>query len=189
MKEKPSLLILFGGASSEHEVSCASAASVLSHIDSEKYRINTIGITKEGNWLLTGSPVVHIGDGSWQKRPGNRRAILCPDRQDRGILVENQDGTFERISIDVVFPVLHGKNGEDGTIQGLLQVAGIPFVGSDTVASAASMDKAITKAMVEQACIVSQAKCWVEQKKVFEGAPQQETEAIWNTLKRNCPFL
>ena len=169
MKDRISLLILFGGMSSEHEVSCLSAASVLDHIDRDRYHINTIGITKEGNWLLTDSPVVNIGDGSWENNGNNKRAFIAPDRGIGGIMAENADGSFEKIHVDVVFPVLHGKNGEDGTMQGLLQLSGLPFVGPDTAASAASMDKAITKAMVEQAGAAEQAECYVLHKTAYEA--------------------
>ena len=189
MKEKTSLLILFGGVSSEHEVSCVSAASVLDHINSEKYHINTIGITKEGNWLLTSSPIVNIGDGSWEQDKGNRRAIISPDRGNKGILVERGQGRFESLHVDVVFPVLHGKNGEDGTLQGLLQIAGLPFVGSGTTSSAASMDKAITKAMVEQACNVNQANCYVAHKKAFDKDLGAEAQAITEYFDNEFPLF
>lgn len=189
MDKKISLLIIFGGMSSEHEVSRISAASVLEHIDEGKYEINTIGITKEGNWFLTGSPVVHIRDGSWEHDESNRRAIISPDRSGTGLLVENERGSFDEIGVDVVFPVLHGKNGEDGTIQGLLKIAGLPFVGSDTASSAASMDKAITKAMVEQAGGVNQARCDVIHKGAFEAAPEAEAEAVLEYFDGKLPLF
>ncbi|MDO4485162.1 MAG: D-alanine--D-alanine ligase family protein [Bacillota bacterium] len=189
MGKKLSLLILFGGVSSEHEVSCVSAASVLDHIDSGKYEINTIGITKEGNWFLTSSPAVHIRDGSWERDSGNRRAVLSPDRSIKGFLAEKDDGSFEVIRTDVVFPVLHGRNGEDGTMQGLLQIAGIPFVGSDAAASAASMDKAVTKAMVQQAGGVTQALCDVVHRKDFDKAPAKEAEAVLQFFDGNLPLF
>ena len=113
METIKSIVILFGGISSEHEVSCVSAASVLEHIDREKYDIRTIGITKAGNWFLTDSPASDISDGSWEQDENNRRAFIVPDRGTGGIMAENADGTFEVIRTDVVFPVLHGKNGED----------------------------------------------------------------------------
>ena len=178
MTDKISLAILFGGASSEHEVSCVSAASVLDHINRERYDIHTIGITKEGNWFLTGSPVADIADGSWRDDGGNRRAFIVPDSGVGGIMAETESGVFERIEVDVVFPVLHGKNGEDGTMQGLLQLSGIPFVGSDTAASAASMDKAITKAMIEQSGAVDQAACCVTRRTDYGRDKAAETERI-----------
>ncbi|MDO4546317.1 MAG: D-alanine--D-alanine ligase family protein [Bacillota bacterium] len=189
MKEKLSLLILFGGASSEHEVSRVSASSVLEHIDDEKYHINTIGITKEGNWFLTSSPAVRICDGSWEKDESNKKAVILPDRDEGGVLIREKDGRFSRLPVDVVFPVLHGKNGEDGTMQGLLQIAGLPFVGAGTTASAASMDKAITKAVVEQACNVNQAKCYVAHKKAFEKDPGRESDAIVEFFEEEFPLF
>lgn len=189
MKEKISLLVLFGGASSEHEVSCISAASVLDHIDMEKYDIIKIGITKEGNWFLTGSPVVNISDGSWEKDPGNRRAFIVPDRSTGGILAESGKGVFETVKVDVVFPVLHGKNGEDGTMQGLLQIAGLPFVGADTTSSAASMDKAITKAMVHQNSSARQAKCHVMYRSRYEKAPDEEEKALLEFFSGSMPLF
>ena len=157
MKDKTKLLILFGGVSSEHEVSRVSASSILTHINGGKYEIYTVGITKEGNWFLTSSPAVRIGDGSWEQDPANKNVALSLDRASRGLVVLEDAEAVKKISIDVVFPVLHGRNGEDGRMQGLLQIAGLPFVGSDTISSAASMDKAITKVMVEEAGGISQA--------------------------------
>lgn len=189
MKEKLSLLVLFGGESSEHEVSCISAASVLNHINSEKYNIHTIGITKEGNWYLTGSPAVCISDGSWVDDKNNRRAFIVPDKSVKGFMAETDDGRYEEFSVDVVFPVLHGKNGEDGTMQGLLQLAGLPFVGPDTTASAASMDKAITKAMIEQAGSVRQANSWVLYRNVYEKAPENEIHHIIDHFEEMFPLF
>lgn len=174
MKDKTKVLILFGGVSSEHEVSRVSASSILAHISEDKYEINTVGITKEGNWFLTSSPAVRIGDGSWEQEPENRKVAVCLDRDFRGLLVREADGSTRELAIDVVFPVLHGRNGEDGRMQGLLQIAGLPFVGSDTVASAASMDKAITKVMVEQAGGISQADAVLLHRQRYVKDPQGE---------------
>lgn len=169
MKQK--LLLLFGGASSEHEVSCMSAASILEHLDKDKYELYKVGITKEGNWFLTDSPVSHIGDGRWQDDPGNRRVILSPDTSDHGLIVFGHDDAFERIPIDVVFAALHGKHGEDGTLQGLLDLAGIPYVGAGTTASAACMDKALTK-MVVAGTGVRQADFYLTNRYDFASDPQ-----------------
>ena len=189
MSNKISLLILFGGMSSEHEVSCASAASVLKHINSDKYDIKTIGITKEGNWLLTDSPAECIENGTWQKNEVNKTAFIAPDQTIKGIMAEQEDGSFKPIKIDVIFPILHGKNGEDGTMQGLLQISGIPFVGSETTASAASMDKAITKAMVEQNNAANQAKCVVIHKKTYERDPKNEVIAMFDYFECQLPLF
>lgn len=145
--EKRSLGVVFGGASSEYEVSLLSAASVLSNIDGEHYQIHKIGITKDGRMFYYTGPVEKIADNTW----GEACCIPCvlsPDRSHHGLLLlGSQPGV---IRLDVVFPVLHGKNGEDGTIQGLLTMAGIPFVGCGTLASACAMDKAVTHALLEK---------------------------------------
>lgn len=151
-------------------MSCLSAASVLKHLDESKYAIYKAGITKEGNWFLTDSPVSDVEDGSWIKNPANQKAFLSPDNQTRGLVVLNQE-KYEILPLDVVFPVLHGKNGEDGTIQGLLDLSGIPYVGAGTTASAASMDKAITKVIVAQTG-VRQADFYLTDRYTFASDPQ-----------------
>jgi D-alanine-D-alanine ligase len=151
---------------------------VLEHIDSDKYHINTIGITKQGNWFLTSSPTVSISDGTWEQDENNRVAVISPDRNTSGIIIHEKDGTFTTRHIDVIWPVLHGKNGEDGTMQGLLQISGIPYVGSGCTASSASMDKAITKAMVNQSGGVDQADCYVAVESEYSSAPSKVAESI-----------
>ena len=148
-KDRQVVAILFGGASTEHEVSLMSATSVIENLPRDRYEPVLVGITKEGRWLLYTGPVEQIIDGSWQGHPGNRTVVLSPDRGHHGLLC----GDGEVIRLDAVFPVLHGKNGEDGTIQGLLELAGIPYVGCGVTASAVCMDKAITHAMLDAAGI------------------------------------
>jgi D-alanine-D-alanine ligase len=124
-----SVLILFGGLSSEHEVSCKSAASILSNIDRNKYNVSVLGITKNGRWKLYDNPDPEkIRTGLWEREPGLRSAVLAPDRAVHGLIIDTGRGTTVRY-IDVCFPVLHGFGGEDGTMQGLLTLAGIPYVG------------------------------------------------------------
>ena len=156
---KLNLCVIFGGASSEHEVSLMSAASVLKNIDSEKYNIHMIAISKDGGW--------YYYDGNPEALPGLKdskswnfdRAVISPDRSDGGILRFTNNGIV-KYHIDVVFPVLHGKNGEDGTIQGLFELAGIPYVGSGVIGSAICMDKCTAKTMFARAGI-PQAD-WIE---------------------------
>lgn len=150
------LLVLFGGCSSEHDVSVVSAASVLSNINAEKYNIYMMGITKEGNWYLYEGPVEALPEDKWLTAGKCTKAFVSPDRAIHGIAIERESG-IENVRIDVAFPVLHGKNGEDGTIQGLFQLAGIPFVGCDMTSSAVSMDKILTN-MVADANGIAQAK-------------------------------
>lgn len=151
--EKLKVAVLFGGASSEHEVSRVSAASVISHIPADQYDIVPVGITKEGAWLRFRGPVDALPDGSWEKDLRNRPAFIPPDAAVHGLVELTPDGRVETTRLDVVFPVLHGKNGEDGTVQGLLTLARLPFVGCDTAASAVCMDKAITKMLLGSAGI------------------------------------
>lgn len=189
MEGKIELLILFGGVSSEHEISRLSTASVLSHINREKYSISTIGITKDGRWLLTDASAEEIGDGSWESRGDNRKASVSPDRAIHGITVEELDGSFSAKRMDVIFPVMHGQNAEDGTLQGLLQLSGVPFVGSGAASSAASMDKAITKAMVGQNGTVNQAKCFVSHKKRYDAGRQEEMKRITDFFGDRFPLF
>ena len=150
--KKLSVCVLFGGISPEYEVSLRSAESVLNNMDPEKYNIFPVGITKTGDWVLYGGTDYSLlPTGEWLDYPGNRRATISPVRG-QGLLTFEGDCVV-RERIDVVFPVLHGENGEDGAMQGLLQLAGIPYVGPHVSASAVAMDKTLTKLVVDQAGI------------------------------------
>lgn len=138
-------VVIFGGQSSEHIVSCMSAVNVINHIDKEKYDILLVGITEDGRWIKTDS-VEDIKSGEWKE--GKISALLLPDAEKQCVLVIDGSQTAE-VKADVVFPVLHGLFGEDGTIQGLLEMARIPYVGCGVLASAVSMDKLYTKIVVE----------------------------------------
>lgn len=142
---KQNVLVLFGGQSSEHEVSCVSAVTVISCIDTEKYDIYKVGITKEGHWVLVDT-IREIQDGSWIN--SSKQAILSPDAMKKALYVV-EDGKYLEIRIDKAFPVLHGLNGEDGTVQGLFELAKIPYVGCGILSSAVSMDKLYTKLIVD----------------------------------------
>ena len=148
--KKLSVCILFGGMSPEHEVSLRSAESVLNHIDHSKYNVFPVGITRDGDWILYGGKdYSQLPTGEWKNHPDNRRAAISPIRGQGLLNFEGDCVVRERI--DVVFPVLHGENGEDGAMQGLLQMAGIPYVGPHVAASAVSMDKTLTKLVVDHA--------------------------------------
>ena len=147
---KLNVCVLFGGISPEHEVSLRSAESVLNNMDPDKYNIFPVGITKEGDWILFGGKDYSmLPEDTWKEHPANRRATLSPIRG-QGLLSFEGDCVV-RETIDVVFPVLHGENGEDGAMQGLLQMAGIPYVGPHVSASAVAMDKTLTKLVVDNA--------------------------------------
>lgn len=147
---KKRVAVLFGGVSSEYEVSCISAAAVVEHIPRDKYEVTTIGITKKGRWLLYPGGPERMRDGSWAEFSDNVPAYVSPDRTNRGI-VANHGGSLDLLKLDVVWPVLHGRNGEDGTVQGLLEMAGLPYVGCGVLASAACMDKEFTNRLLEDA--------------------------------------
>src|SRR6195256_2928482 len=130
------LAVIFGGCSEEHLISVKSAQEVANNLDTEKYEPFYVGITKCGAWKLCDGPDINWENGSC------RPAVLSPDRSVHGLLVLEQ-GQYETISLDLVFPVLHGKLGEDGAMQGLLELSGIPYVGCDIQSSALCMDKSL----------------------------------------------
>ena len=150
--KKLSVCILFGGMSPEHEVSLRSAESVLNNIDKEKYNVFPVGIAKDGDWILfKGDDYSMLPAGTWMTCEGNRRCAISPIRG-QGLLCFEGDCVI-REHIDVVFPVMHGENCEDGAMQGLLKLAGIPFVGPHVAASAVAMDKTLTKLVMDNAGI------------------------------------
>jgi D-alanine---(R)-lactate ligase len=138
------LAVLFGGTSEEHDVSVKSAREVARCLDPEKYQPFYVGITRDGRWRLCDGP-----DTDWEC-DGLPTAVLSPDRGHGGLLVSERGHTFA-VGVDVVLPVLHGAGGEDGAVQGLLELSGIPYVGCDVQASALCMDKALAYDVVRQA--------------------------------------
>ncbi len=148
MNNKKTVAVLFGGRSSEHEVSRTSATMAIRNVPADKYDTLMVGITKDGRWYLYEGDVALLADGSWEKSDKLTPAVISPDAATHGLLVMRESGV-ETIRLDVVFPMLHGKNGEDGTMQGLLELAGIPYVGCDCASSAVCMDKALTNTLLE----------------------------------------
>ena len=143
---KQNIVVFFCVLSSEHVVSCMSAQNVLACIDRDKYEIILVGITQKGRWLLVDSPE-KIADGSW--RTSTAHVILSPDATEKCLYIFT-DGEVKKQPVDVIFPVLHGLFGEDGTIQGLFEMAQIPYVGCGLTSSAIGMDKFYTKMIVER---------------------------------------
>lgn len=141
---KKNLAVIFGGRSSEHEVSCISVVTIAKAVNPAAYNLFLIGITKAGEWKLV-KDIEAIENGSW--RESTTHAVISPDTKGELLIQENGAGRVE--PIDVIFPVLHGMYGEDGTIQGLFEMADIPYVGCGVFASAASMDKFYTKLVVD----------------------------------------
>jgi len=148
--KKRNVCILFGGVSPEHAVSLRSAESVLNNIDKEAYNVYPVGITRDGRWIyFGGSDYSQLPAGTWMDHPDNRQAEISPVRG-QGLL-RFESGGATQTPLDVVFPVMHGENGEDGTVQGLMQMAGIPCVGPQVSASAVAMDKTLTKLVIDHA--------------------------------------
>lgn len=146
------LVVLFGGQSSEHEVSRVSAQSVLENLNRDKYEISMIGITKQGKWLPYKGDLQHIGSGQWEQE-ATAQGWQQSSAGNGSTLAAFLHELAGMDKIDVIFPVLHGTNGEDGTIQGLFEMAEIPYVGCNVLSSAAGMDKAVSKALFEHAGI------------------------------------
>lgn len=137
---KLNIAIFFGGHSSEYSVSLHSAYSVIRSLDREKFCPVPIGITEDGSWFYFSGDPKAIPDDTWYNEQTCIPAVLSPDRGAHQLLLLQKDGV-KTIKIDVAFPVLHGKNGEDGTVQGLIELAGIPLAGCGVLASALCMDK------------------------------------------------
>ena len=150
--QKKTIAVLFGGCSPEYSVSLASAYSVIQHIDKSAFRVLPIGISKTGDWFLYQGDIEKIAFDAWQSESCCAPVAFSQNRSSRNLLLLHPEGV-ESIQIDAAFPVLHGKNGEDGTVQGLLELAGIPLVGCGTLSSALCMDKDRSHKLVQTAGI------------------------------------
>jgi D-alanine-D-alanine ligase len=151
MAHKIRVGVLFGGRSAEHEVSLVSAASIINALDKEKYDVFPIGITPDGRWLSSTDALALLKE----KAPIDNRPehLILPDPRKQGLVNINTLATPDTQHIDVVFPVMHGTFGEDGTVQGLLELAEVPYVGAGVLGSAVGMDKVIQKQVLENAKI------------------------------------
>jgi D-alanine-D-alanine ligase len=168
--------ILFGGRSGEHEVSLASAASVIRGLDPDKYEAVPIGITKEGHWLVGGAAQKMLPE----VLKGGQRVMMTADPTDAALIPLDRSGGGQRV--DVVFPVMHGTYGEDGTIQGLLDLAGLPFVGAGVLGSAIGMDKDVAKRLLQVAKIP--VVPWVAvQRADWERHPKETQAALEKKFK------
>src|SRR3982075_2963188 len=176
-KKRLRIGILFGGRSGEHEVSLASAASVVRGLDPDKYEAVPIGITKEGHWL--------IGAGAQKMLPevlkGGQRVMMTADPSDAALVRLDGSGGGQRV--DVVFPVMHGTFGEDGTIQGLLELAGLPFVGAGVLGSAIGMDKDVAKRLLQVAKIP--VVPWIT---VHRAEWEREPKEIQRSIERKFKY-
>ncbi len=181
------VLVLFGGTSSEHEVSLKSAATVISILENTAHDVVKVGITKNGQWLFTTASTDEIKNDLWETNKLNCRAILSPERVNQGIILL-KDNSFETVKVDCVWPVLHGKYGEDGTVQGLCELAGIPYVGPGVCASAVSMDKSRTKIVVEKTG-VRQADYFLVKKDSYESDTEKNIKEITEHFKGVFPLF
>lgn len=141
------ICILFGGQSSEHSISCLSGANIIKNIPKDKYKPVAVGITKNGDWFLYEDKLSLIPTGEWEKSDKKYPASFIMNSAYEGLTVF-KNNLIENIKIDAVFPVLHGKNGEDGTIQGYLELLNIPYVGCGVLSSSVCMDKSFAKLVV-----------------------------------------
>ncbi len=178
MAQKERVLVMFGGASTEYSVSCVSASHIIRNLDRERYDVLTLGITKEGEWRLSDASADEIEKDAWQRK--SKKAILSPDVAHHGLLVMDGE-TLHLEHIDVVFPILHGKYGEDGCLQGLLELSGIPYVGTGVFTSSCMMDKHFAKCMFRQ-LEIPQAE-WV-----FYNAAVDDMEDIANQIEEKLGY-
>ena len=153
MKKKLRIGVIFGGRSGEHEVSLVSAESVMKALDKSKYDVTPIGITKEGKWLTSSDPLKELKAERYKEL--NTQNIISPDSTKKSLVpIKSKHLTTHKVTnkkLDVIIPMLHGPYGEDGTIQGLLELANIPYVGANLLSSAVNMDKVIQKQLFQQA--------------------------------------
>lgn len=188
MAKKIKIGLIFGGRSGEHEVSLMSAQGVMGAIDHDKYEVVPIGITKEGHWLASGDPLKALASG---EMTASEPAALLAEPSQRGLMrLEDREQeralrAIEVSHIDVAFPILHGPYGEDGTVQGLLELAGIPYVGAGVAASAVGMDKVLFKA-VARAHGLPMAPYQVIKRKDWAQAPEQVVARIEAEVGYDC---
>ncbi|HIT69392.1 MAG TPA: D-alanine--D-serine ligase VanG [Candidatus Aphodomonas merdavium] len=148
MHEKKRIAVLFGGCSPEYGVSLQSAASVLQQLDRQKFAVVSIGITRQGDWYLYGGPIHAIQNDTWMDIASCARVLFSPSRNAPAMFLRTENG-LQSLPVDAVFPVLHGANGEDGTVQGMFELAGIPIVGCGMLSSALCMHKFLAHRVVE----------------------------------------
>ena len=145
---KKKIGVIFGGCSPEYNVSLESAYSVITNISKEKYDITLIGITKEGDWFKFEGDLENIKNDNWLQKGKCTKVVISSSKSDKGI-IEIENNNTNLIKLDAIFPVLHGKNGEDGTVQGLIELSEIPLIGCDILSSSLCMDKYLSHKLVQ----------------------------------------
>ena len=178
-RPKINVVVLFGGQSGEHDVSLRSAQTVIGALDPDKYSVRHVGITREGGWIASGDPMAALTATSPLFQIGDGGPQATEVHAEQGLPV------LTRETVDVVFPVLHGPMGEDGTIQGMLELAGIPYVGSGVLGSAVAMDKAMAKLVLSQAGI-DQAKWALVNRSEWEVDSESVANSVATDLGLPC---
>ena len=145
---KKKIGVIFGGCSPEYNVSLESAYSAITNINKEKYDIILIGITKEGDWFKFEGDLENIKNDSWLQKGKCTKVVISSSKSDKGI-IEIDNNNTNLIKLDAIFPILHGKNGEDGTVQGLIELSGIPLIGCNLLSSSLCMDKYLSHKLVQ----------------------------------------
>ncbi len=179
MPSKIRIGVIFGGRSSEHQVSLVSAASVMGALPADRYEVVPIGITPDGRWISSTGALGLMKEGGVPASQPEHTLLPEPGRQG---LIGAGGGTSDPIRLDVIFPVLHGTFGEDGTMQGLLELADIPYVGAGVLGSAVGMDKIVQKQLFEQAAIPVPRYCWFYAAAVNE-APRKAAAVVERRLR------
>ena len=185
---KKQIGVIFGGKSDEYEVTLSSVANVLRALDTDKYDIIKIGMTKAGAWYVTGADIETIESGEWVNGKDKMRCALPADPSYGGLLVFGDDGKTSLVKLDCIVPVLHGDHGEDGEIQGLFQMAEIPYVGSGVKASANCMDKSATK-QIAKLTGVRMADHYLVRIANFRKDPEGEVQRALDELGGYLPMF
>ena len=178
MASKIRVGVIFGGRSAEHEVSLVSATSIISALDKEKYEIIPIGITQKGKWLSSPDAIKLLKSG--EELNAQPEKILTPDPSKKSLVMMGEGASaLTNVPLDVLFPVLHGTFGEDGTVQGLFELAGLPYVGAGVLGSSVGMDKVVTKQLCEHEKISVAPYVWF----LFEEYISSEKKTLSNIEK------
>lgn len=180
--------VVFGGKSDEYEISLMSAANILRALDTDKYDVVKIGMTREGNWYVTGAGIEEIESGEWVNNIAKLHCALPADPSTGGILVFDKEGKTSLVKLDCIIPVLHGDHGEDGEIQGLFQMAEIPYVGSGVKASANCMDKTAAK-QIAKLTGVRMAEHYIVRIANFRADSKLETKRALDELGGSMPLF
>ncbi len=184
MNKKKVLCIMFGGNSTEYEVSLRSSYSVLENADREKYDIVKVGITRDGQMYLFDGDIEDIKNNTWMNDKANvRKALMSTSYGDHAVYAVDNDGKCDRVAIDVVFPVMHGAYSEDGRLQGMLDMCGVPYVGPGCASSAVCMDKQFTKLVLNNYGIPMAGCVYVNKKDV-----KKEFESIKNDVEKDLGY-